>query len=86
MLFTDESRFCLRRADGRERVYRRRGERYADACVRQVDRYGGGSVMVWGGISFNNRTELVIVDGNLTAQRYCDEIITPVVVPFFNVN
>lgn len=86
VLFTDESRFCLRRGDGRERVYRRRGERFADACVRQVDRFGGGSVMVWGGITFNNRTDLVFVDGNLTAQRYCDEILAPVVVPFFDVN
>lgn len=86
VLFTDEPRFCLRRGDGRERVYRRRGERYADACVRQVDRYGGGSVMVWGGITFQNRTELVIVDGNLNSQRYCDEILAPVVVPFFNAN
>ncbi len=86
VMFSDESRFCLRRADGRERVYRRRGERYADACVRQVDLFGGGSVMAWGGITFGSRTELLVVDGNLNAQRYCDEILAPVVVPFFNAN
>ena len=33
VLFTDESRFTLYRSDGRRRVYRRRGERYADACA-----------------------------------------------------
>ena len=51
VLFTDESRFTLYRADGRRRVYRRRGERFADACVVERDRFGGGSVMVWGGIA-----------------------------------
>ena len=35
VLFTDESRFCLRSADGRQRVYRRSGERYADNCVQE---------------------------------------------------
>ena len=39
--------------------------------------------MVWGGISFAYRTPLVIIDGNLTAQRYINEVLTPAVVPFF---
>ena len=46
VLFTDESRFTLYRADGRRRVYRRRGERFADACVVERDRFGSGFVMV----------------------------------------
>ena len=28
-------------ADGRTRVWRRTGERFADCCVMQKDRYGG---------------------------------------------
>ena len=31
ILFSDESRFCLKFSDGRGRVYRRRGERFSDA-------------------------------------------------------
>ena len=38
--------------------------------------------MVWGGIMANSRTNLIFVDGNLNAQQYCDEVLTPVVVPF----
>ena len=30
ILFSDESRFCLKFSDGRARVYRRRGERFSD--------------------------------------------------------
>ncbi len=42
----DESRFSLYRADGRQRVWRRVGEQFADVNV--VDRvvHGGSGVMV----------------------------------------
>ena len=81
VLFTDESRFTLYRADGRRRVYRRRGERFADACVVERDRFRGGSVMVWGGIAHGIKSQLIIVAGNMTAVRYRDEILRPVAVP-----
>ena len=72
VLFTDESRFTLYRADGRRRVYQHRGER---------DRFGAGSVMVWGGIAHGIKSQLIIVAGNMTAVRYRDEILRPVAVP-----
>ena len=57
------------------------GERFADACVFEKDRYGGGSVMVSGGISQRVKSPLIVVPGNLTAVRYRDEILRPVAVP-----
>ena len=80
--FSDESRFLLRRHNGRCRVYRRRNERFAANCVLEADRFGGGSVMMWAAISYNGKTDLVQVQGNLTAQRYIDQILRPHVVPF----
>ena len=82
ILFTDESRFNVDFADGRIRVWRRKGERLDPENVIQHDRYGGGSVMIWGGISHSGKTELVTIDGNLNAVRYCDEIIRPTVHPY----
>lgn len=82
VVFSDESRFCLNRSDGRERVWRREGERYAECCIREVDRWGGPSVMVWGGITTNDRTELVTIAGNLNAQRYVNEVLEPHLIPF----
>ena len=82
VVFSDESRFCLNTNDGRERVWRRDHERYAECCIREVDRWGGPSVMVWGGINTNFRTELVTIAGNLTAQRYVDEVLEPHLIPF----
>ena len=76
----------LRRVDGRTRVYRRRGERFSDGCVLRHDRFGGRSVMMWGGISGNRRTDLVPIIGTLNAQRYRNEILAQHVRPFIAAN
>lgn len=83
VLFTDESRFHLSSCDRRTRVWRRPGERYADFNIMEWDRFGGGSVMVWGGICLRGRTDLYVFDrGTLTALRYRDDILAPIVRPF----
>ena len=40
--------------------------------------------MVWGGITSRRRTNLLIVDGNLTAVRYRDNILATQVVNFMH--
>ena len=82
ILWSDESRFCCSVADGRLRVWRRKGERYRRPCVLEFNRWGGPSCMVWAGITAEHKTDLVVVAGNLTARRYLDEIIIPHVIPF----
>jgi len=81
VIFSDESRFQLSFADGRHRIYRRRNERFARNCVQERDRFGGGGVMVWGAINADFRSQLVVVQGNLNAQRYVDNILQPVLLP-----
>jgi transposase-like protein len=81
ILWTDESRFALDFHDGRIRVRRLKNERYADCCILEHDRYGGGSLMVWAGIWWNDRTEIVIIRGTMTAVRYLNEIVRPHILP-----
>ena len=81
IMFTDESRFVLDFNDGRVRIRRLPTERFLDCCLVEHDRFGGGSLMIWGGISWNSRTDLVRINGTLTAQRYVNEILEPVVLP-----
>ncbi len=81
VLFSDESRFCLKRTDGRILVWRRRGERNARACTVPKKAFYGCSVMMWGGMTAAGKTQLVVVDGNLNSRQYIDEIVRPVVVP-----
>ena len=83
VLFTDECRIRLSRPDGRRRVWRRRNERYPDNCVLAYNRWGGGSVHFWAGICLQNKTRLVVFDRNVNANTYINDVIQPVVIPFF---
>ena len=76
-----ESRFSLDFNDGRLRVWRTTTERFSDNCISEHDRYGSGSIMIWGGIWSTGRTEAVVVEGVLNGERYVNEIINPVIVP-----
>ena len=69
-MFSDESRFLLSGTNGRVVVWRRRGERNLPPNLLQTVAYGGGSLMVWGGISLNK-----FIRGNLTADRYVEEVV-----------
>ena len=83
VLWTDESKFNLYFNDGRRRVWRQRNESRRDCCVVEHDRFGGGSVLVWAGISYDGRGDLdVIRNGALTGVRYRDEILDPIVRPY----
>ena len=93
ILFTDECKFQVDHNDRRQYVYRRRNERFADACVKERDRFGGANTMVWAGFSYDGRTRLVFLDRprgaagrGVTAQRYIQEVLRPVVVPFMQQN
>lgn len=84
IIFSDESRFTLDFNDGRLLVRRLPGTRFQNNLIAQHDRYGAGSIMVWGAISFNSRSDLVIINGKLNAHRYIDEILRPIALPFLN--
>ena len=85
-------------SDKRQNVYRRPGERFSDACVKEVDRWGRASTMIWAGISHRGKTDIVFLDngvgrggprrarGGLTAQRYVAEVLRPVAVPYISRN
>ncbi|KAI4883578.1 hypothetical protein NFI96_009970, partial [Prochilodus magdalenae] len=83
LCFTDESRFYLSTCDRCDRLWTCRGECYAACNIIHHDWFGGGSVMVCGGISLEGRTDLYRLDnGTLTATRYQDEILGPLVRPY----
>jgi len=82
VVFTDESKFNLNWADVKVRVWLLRGERLDPAKVVECDGYGG--VMLWGGISYEGKTEMKIVRGRRNSARYCAAIILPAVVPYIH--
>ena len=72
VVFAYESQYCFLRVEGRT----------AACCVLEVVPLGSGMVVLWGGICGQERTPLVIVNGNLTAQHYIDDNLHPTVLPF----
>lgn len=76
--------FARTRCDGRVRVYRRPDKRYSEVIKLEVDRFWGGSVMVWGDISIDDRINYVVVPQHLNVKIYVDAIMQNHVVPFAN--
>ncbi|GFV63439.1 transposable element Tcb2 transposase [Trichonephila clavipes] len=83
VLFSDKSRFSVHPDNRRIFIWRDRGSRNNPAFVHESVRFGGGGVLVYGGISIDGLTGLYIIRGGpLTTRQYRDEILRPIVVPY----
>ncbi|GFW43342.1 transposable element Tcb2 transposase [Trichonephila clavipes] len=81
--FSDEYRFSVHPDNRRIFIWRDRGSRNNPEFVHKSVRFGGGGVLVYGGISRDGRTDFYIIrDGLLTDRGYRDEILRPIVVPY----
>ena len=69
VIFTDESRFRLFHADGRIHVWREPRQALLQHHV-QVSEHQGPSLHVWGGISYEGKTELVFLNTSVTGNVY----------------
>ncbi|GBN94940.1 Transposable element Tcb1 transposase [Araneus ventricosus] len=82
-LFTDESRFNIQNDYRIAMIWREPGTRYWAPNVVERDNYRGGGLLVWAGIATNDRTDLyMFAGGSVTAVRYRDEILHPLVRTF----
>ena len=72
VLWSDESRYCLFRTDGKG--YVRRPEKMAmhPRYTRPTVKFGGGSIMVWGCFSRAGVGDLVLVKGNMDHKCYLE--------------
>ncbi|UYV85188.1 hypothetical protein LAZ67_X004883 [Cordylochernes scorpioides] len=79
---SDESRFCLSSDSRRVRVWRRRGERSNPAAIVERPTVRQRGIMVWGAIAYDSRSPLLRIQGTMTAQRYVDDGLRPVTLPY----
>ncbi|UYV76224.1 hypothetical protein LAZ67_13003088 [Cordylochernes scorpioides] len=82
VVFSDESRFCLSSDSRRVRVWRRRGERSNPAAIVERLTVRQRGIMVWGAIAYDSRSPLLRIQGTMTAQRYVDDVLRPVTLPY----
>ncbi|GFT67922.1 HTH_Tnp_Tc3_2 domain-containing protein [Trichonephila clavipes] len=59
--------------------WRRTGQRSDPAFIVERHTAISQGVTVWGAISWDTRSSLVVLQGTLTARRYVDDILTPIV-------
>lgn len=81
VLFTDESRFGFHPDSRRIRVWRTPGRINRLQHPQEVHPYQGGTIMVWAGIRIGGRTDLVWIRGHLSARKYLEEVVEPVIHP-----
>jgi hypothetical protein len=68
--------------DWHRRVWRLPGNRFQQANIDEHYQFGGGSIMIWAGISAQNNTVLhVIQNRSLTGIRYLDDILNVHIQP-----
>ncbi|GFW42730.1 transposable element Tcb1 transposase [Trichonephila clavipes] len=84
VIFSDESRFSLSADYHRTRVWLRNGQRSDPAFIVERHTAISQGVTVWGAISWDTRSSLVVLQGTLTARRYLDDILTPIVLPMLS--
>ncbi|GFX24115.1 HTH_Tnp_Tc3_2 domain-containing protein [Trichonephila clavipes] len=75
VIFSDESRFSLN-----DHVWRRTGQRFRHLLSNTISQ----GVTVWGQFLGTHDHLLVVLQGTLTARRYVDDILTPIVLPMLS--
>jgi hypothetical protein len=65
-------RMMLCPTDGRARVWRQRNTSFQDNHILGTTAFGG--VTVWGCFSFDCKLDWYVLDGNLTGQKYRDNV------------
>ncbi|KAL9698867.1 hypothetical protein quinque_002308 [Culex quinquefasciatus] len=68
VVYSDESTFTLFPTTGRVYVWRK--EAYDLDCLKPTVKHGGGSVMVWGAISWYGVGPITAVKGTMKADHY----------------
>lgn len=70
VVYSDESTFTLFPTTGRVYVWRTPKEAYDLDCLKPTVKHGGGSVMVWGAISWYGVGPIIAVKGTMKADHY----------------
>ena len=72
VIWSDEKKFELLTPKKRVIVYRRPGQRYKLKYLQPTVKHGGGSIMLWGCMSYFGTGALVEIKGIMDQNKYCD--------------
>lgn len=70
VIWSDETKICLKGSDSRDRCFHKDGERLQDHHVTPTWKFSAGSIMVWGCMLASGVGYLCRVDGGINAEMY----------------
>jgi len=70
VIWSDETKINRFNSDGRSWCWKSDGESLQDHHVKQTVKYGGGSLMIWGCMSWNGPGLMTRIIGKLNKERY----------------
>ena len=71
VVWSDETKINRMGSDGRQWVWKKKGEGLSDRLVEGTKKFGGGSVMVWGCMLWDGVGYATRIDGKMDAALYC---------------
>ena len=72
IIWSDESKFNVFGSDGCQWCWKSPTEPLCGCHVQPIVKHGGGSIMVWGCMSWAGVGNLYHIDGNMNAEVYLD--------------
>ena len=71
VVWSDETKVNRLGSDGRKWVWKRVGEPLTDRLVQGTKKFGGGSIMVWGCMTWDGVGMACKIDGKMDGELYC---------------
>ena len=72
IIWSDESKFELLSCNRRQYVWRKKGEAFKIENLKPTVKHGGGSLMVWGCVSYYGVGKLCFIDGKMNGPGYVE--------------
>lgn len=82
VIWSDETKINRMGSDGKKWAWKKRGEHLSERLVQPTVKHGGGSLMLWGCMSWEGVGHAAKIDGKMDAELYCsileDELLASI--------
>ena len=72
VVWSDETKINRVGSDGKQWVWKQRGEGLIEREVQGTVKFGGGNIMIWGWMGWDGVGELAEVEGRMDASQYVE--------------
>ena len=81
VLWSDETKINCFGSDGKEYMWKRKGEPLSEREIQPTVKHGGGRIMVWGAMGWNGVGKMAEIEGIMDSDQYIN-ILEGNMLPF----